>query len=418
MKWTSACLVSAGVLAVLAPGCSGSVKNPADDAGDAGSSASSGTTSIAGSVGLGGGSHTSPAGGRNSAGGGFGDAGHPGGAGSDAGSGGSIYVFPPGDAGAGGVANDSCDDENGNGCIIEYGADISALAADESAVYWVTHGTVDALGNYQNDGRLFKRESGSTKQLASGLAGPVGLGLTSTHFYVYLDQAWDADGQYALARIPVGGGSAAIIQRGAQPVNARADACPNCFVHSGSAAFFPLSDGIYKMDSADTAPTRITDMHAFSLTSAGQFLYFEGGAADADQIWRTPLLSTGSQPERIAATPSAAIQAVGDHLYGVQSGDSSYFTSMPVAGSMWTHLSKLHPGAVHQLDIDDASYFYDLEVYDQPYRIYTGLVETASNGSLVLSVPRKANVKAWVGTAGGLYWTDGHSLRFRTGLPE
>lgn len=284
MKWTNAVVVAAGVVAGLAPGCSGNVKNPSDGS-DGG--ADSGVTSSAGSVALGGGSHTTPAGGATHSSGGYaGRAGQGGDAGTppdDAGSGGwaGASVEPPLDAGAGGVANDACADESGNGCIIEYGDDIRALAVDGTSVYWVTHGTFDALGNYKNDGRLFKRDLSATTatQLATGLAGPVGIGLTTTHVYVYLDQAWDADGPYALARIPIAGGSAAVIQRGAQPVNARGYACPHCFVHSGSAAYFPLSDGIYEMDSADTAPTRVTDMLAYSLTTAGQFLYFEGGAA-------------------------------------------------------------------------------------------------------------------------------------------
>jgi len=412
MKWTGAVVVAA------VAACSGNVKNPADSAGDAGPNEQSGRTSSAGRGGLGGGSHTSPAGGSIN-GGGFGarpgqggDAGAP----NDAGPGGSPVVL--GDGGEGGVANDACDDENGNGCIIEYGDDITALAAGETAVYWVTHGTVDALGNYQNDGRLFKREAGSTKQLVSGLAGPVGLGLTSTHFYVYLDQAWDADGQYALARVPVAGGSAAIIQRGAQPVNARGDACPNCFAHSGSIAVFPLSDGIYEMDAADATGALVGHR-----PRAGQpdriLRYFEGGAGDTDQIWRTPLIVTGSQPERIAATPSSVIQAVGDQLYGMQAGEATYFTSMPLTGSMWTRRRKVEPGAIRQLDIADATCFYDVEQYNQPYRIYESLVgSTSTSGNLILSVPRKANVKAWVGTASGLYWTDGHSLRLRSGFPE
>ena len=424
MKWTRVCLVSAGVFAVLAPGCSGSVKgsdaNTAGDTGNAGLGGDGHGGSASGAAGSGGasGSHTGPiigGGGNGPRPGMGGDAGSAG----DAGYGGWVEV-PPSDAGAGGVANDACAAETGNGCIIEYGDDISALATDGTSIYWVTHGTFDALGNYKNDGRLFKRDFGAATatQLATGLAGPVGIGLTTTHFYVYLDQAWDADGQYALARIPVAGGSAAIVQRGARLVNARGDACPNCFAHSGSIAVFPFLDGVYEMDSADTAPTELATIYAYSLTTAGQFVYVEGGAGNTDQIWRTPLSAAGSQPERVAATPSSVIQAVADHLYGVQSGEATYLAGMPVTGSMWTHLSKIQPGAVYQLDVADTHYFYDLEAYDQPYRIYEGRIETPSGGNLALSVPRKANVKAWVGSSAGLYWTDGHSLRLRSGLPE
>ncbi|HEX7454303.1 MAG TPA: hypothetical protein VF294_18555, partial [Polyangiaceae bacterium] len=72
---------------------------------------------------------------------------HVGGA---SGRGGESATSGPGDAGAGGVANDACD--TGNGCILEYGSEITALTADDSTLYWVEHGTSDNLGNYNNDG--------------------------------------------------------------------------------------------------------------------------------------------------------------------------------------------------------------------------------------------------------------------------
>ncbi len=200
-------------------------------------------------------------------------------------------------------------------------------------------------------------------------------------------------------------------------MNARGTACPKCLVHSGSTAYFPLADGIYELDANAPAPVRITEMNAYSLTVAGQYLYFEGGAADADQIWRVAL--GGGTPERIATQYAAPIQADGDHLYAVQPGNLSYFASLPLSGGMWTRLAKMPNGATSQIDINDnAQYFFDVEQYDAPYRIYEGLVEIWSSGNPVLTVARKVNVKAWAAGAGGLYWTDGHSLRLKGSLPE
>ena len=428
MTWTNWGWMIVGALAALAPACSGSVKNSdADGSGNGGDSTASagtpsgGSTFAVGGVSGGGAGSTSTGSAARSGIGGSGPSITQGGAAGE-----PLTNFddtagsPADDAGAGGVANDACDSANGNGCIIEYGDDIRALVADDSNVYWVTHGTTDSLGNYRNDGRLFKRAlGGQTAQvIATGLAGPVGIGLTSTHFFVYLDQAWDAQGQYALARVPITGGDAQTIERGARLVDARGGACVHCFAHSGSTAYFALKRGIFSMNAEAMAMSELTEMQALSLAASGQYLYFEAEDATTStaQMWRVAV--TGSDPERISTQDGSDIQALGYDLYGIVMGGTSYFASMPLAGGVWTHLAKVSPGAVSQLDLADALYFYDSQVYDEPYRVYVGNVGEPTSQTAVLSMPNKASVKAWVGTATGLYWTDGHSVRLRTHLPE
>src|SRR5262245_56013057 len=120
--------------------------------------------------------------GMGNGGGGGGGAGGTGGAtGGSAGGGGA--------AGTNTVAPDIGPCNEGDGCVFEEGTGIRALAADASHLYWVEYGTSDELGNYANNGRLLSRafDSQEVTTLATDLAGSLGVAVTSTHVYAYLD---------------------------------------------------------------------------------------------------------------------------------------------------------------------------------------------------------------------------------------
>ncbi|MEI9948184.1 MAG: hypothetical protein WDO74_04205 [Pseudomonadota bacterium] len=239
----------------------------------------------------------------------------------------------PGDAGAGG-AEDSAPGEcdSGKGCLVAQGSSIRALAADTTDLYWVDHGTFDDLGNYQNDGRLLKRGlvSGSdVLALASGLPGPVGVGLTTTHVFVYLDQVWQGKPRYALARVPIAGGAAQVVQLDAWPNGERGGDCFGCLVHAGDTLYFPLQAGIYKIAAQDTAPSLFSSLRASSLAIAGEYLYLVAQTGTA--IWRVPL--AGGDAELLSADPRLNIQVAADYLYSLDNtGNNAYLTRMPAAG--------------------------------------------------------------------------------------
>ena len=318
------------------------------------------------------------------------------------------------DAGAGGVANDACD--AGNGCILEYGNAVTAMAADDSTLYWVEHGTSDKLGNYNNDGRLMRRDfaSDTAQTVVKGLGGPVGIGLTTTDFFVYLDQSFDPSGYTALARIPRAGGAVEIIQRGLQPTNSAGNPCPDCFVHSGSTALFPIADAIMKLAPDQTAPEYFAGPGALSLTMVGDFLYFE---SIVDQTGNSQVyggLASSWGVVQAAPTARSYLQASGAYLYGLEVGATSYLARMPLAGGQWARLAPAQDGAADRLLIAGAFFFYGLDHFGAGYSVVQGPLSDTAKAKPILTVPQKGNLKTWLGTPAGLFWSDGHSIRQRT----
>jgi hypothetical protein len=319
-----------------------------------------------------------------------------------------------GEAGETGVIDYPCD--SGLGCIVANAGVISAVAADDSNVYWTEHGTVDDLGNYQNDGRLLRRafDSTTTEVIATGLSGPVGLMLTTTDAYVYLDQVFDTSLRNALARVPLAGGDATIVQLDVQPVGGSLGACVVCGVHSGGTLYFPMANAIYEIASADAKPTLFTNFIAWSLAILGDNLIMAGGMDDQhqSQIWTIPL--TGGTPQLVVDPGSGYfIQPAGDNFYAVDNcGDAYCLCSMPQTGGPWTHLPNPWSGS-SDLEISGNLFFHDAIGPDQSWQMYQGTLTDPSTAVVLFSLPG-STARGWVGTTAGVFWVDFRTLRLRT----
>ena len=148
---------------------------------------------------------------------------------------------------------------------------VVALTASESRVYWLEYGTRDALGNYLHDGALMSYSvvDGTTAILAAGLPGPVGLALTTSHAYVFVDGAplIGTPTQPQLLRVPLAGGGPVLVQEGAQPYS---------FAAAGSRAFWSSwGNAVYSMLSDPNAvPTVFISEKAYNLTTDATDLYY------------------------------------------------------------------------------------------------------------------------------------------------
>ncbi len=329
-------------------------------------------------------------------------------------------VIGPGVAGNLGEAGQTSEIDypcnSGLGCIIASTGPISAVAADDSNVYWTEHGTVDDLGNYQNDGRLLRRAFGSetTEVIATGLSGPVGLMLTTTDAYVYLDQVFDTSLRNALARVPLAGGDATIVLLDVQPNGGSLGACAVCGVHSGGTLYFPIGNAIYEIASADAKPALFTNFVSWSLAVVGDNLIMAGGTDGQyqSQIWTIPLAGGTAQ---LVVDPGSGyfIQPGGDNFYALDGcGDATCLCSMPQTGGPWTHLPNPWSGG-YGLEISGNLFFHDATGADQSWQMYQGTLTDPSTAVVLFSLP-EPTATGWVGTAVGVFWTDRHALRLRT----
>lgn len=322
------------------------------------------------------------------------------------------FAGAPGDyAGAGGSVDTSpgeCD--SGKGCLVAQGSEIRGLAADVSDLYWVDHGTFDNLGNYDNDGQLLKRAlvSGTSTVLANGLAGPAGVGLTTTHVFVYLDQVWDGKPRYSLARIPRAGGATEIVQLDAAPNGPSGGDCLGCLVNAGDTLYFPLPTGVYKIAAQDTQPTLFSSLRASSLAISGEYLYLVSATPKA--IWRVPL--AGGAAEQLSADPRLNIQVAGGYVYSLDNGgNKAYLARMAATGGPWVRLPKARSYSAEQLQITGDWFFHEL-YSDAGQQFVAGRLSDTASAGVPLTLANWTNVR-WVGTAQGIFWTSGSVIRQR-----
>jgi len=135
--------------------------------------------------------------------------------------------------------------------VVASSEDLRAIATTPASVYWVDHGSFDALGNHQSDGALFERtlNGGEPGAIAQQLEGPTDLAVSSSYAYVTLDESSAANGKGGLARIPIAGGAAQLLQA----IHPRTDVPPlrGHFVTGGGQAFWLKEAVIYQV--AETA---------------------------------------------------------------------------------------------------------------------------------------------------------------------
>jgi len=298
---------------------------------------------------------------------------------------------------------------------------VTAMTASESTVYWVEYGTRDDNGTYQHDGALlsYAPDSGTSSVIASGLEGPIGVEVTTSHAYVEVDggRPLGTPIRLQLFRVPLAGGNAELVQDNAYHTSFAAEGGRAFWVQS---ALGPTT--IYSMtsDSDAVATEFITSPGILGcLTIDGTDLYYQ----TYEQLMRT---STGS------AAPVALGQSVGDivvhddAVFALQSLSTvgGMLARAPKSGGEFVRVRALGSGLPDGLRRVGDRYFFEASASpnDEPYlndlRVLTGSFVDQSPLVQLLQRPDRGSYidHLWVVTGGDLYWSDGRSV-FKQPLP-
>jgi hypothetical protein len=347
----------------------------------------------------------------------------------EAGSSGIIVEPPIGGAGAGGGGGDPC--TSGNGCVYQEGVSIRGLTASETTLYWVEYGSKDDLGNYQHDGQLFARDFDSSfvDEIATDLDGPIEVGLTTTHLYVYFDKHWAGGWHSALARVPLGGGDVEVVMLDAKPLTYWDGPCPDLFCEqgpesflgAGSTGYFTMPDGIYAIEAEQSeASLFVAEGVAPMAASDDSFFYY--APSSWAELRRMP--RTGGDSEVISPDWFYAIDVLGDSLYSLEDGhgaagapgsqQTTYLSQMPASGGPWVHQREWDGSAGNRLMIVGGWFYQD--GFDYDWHVTRGSIDGSEEPERLLRFTGKnpdSVVKDWVGTPVGVFWTDGKVIRWR-----
>jgi hypothetical protein len=300
---------------------------------------------------------------------------------------------------------------------------VQGIAVDDSNLYWVEYGTRDSLGNYQNDGAFYAQPlAGGALRETIGLSGPVALGLTSSHAYVYLDGAPLLGNviQPRLIRVSLADGGSEDVQDGTNAIG-------SSFVGVGDEAFWTNEGKLYEQaPEGASRPAQFAPDWTGGLVTDGRTLFYDDSAGI---VWRAPLDGSAPQALAISIWP---FQPSGDFIYGLENVDNTG-TVLDRALLTSDTLQRVRAlGAGHTIDqfqiIGDrfffasnphepASSYIDLRHTD----ITTGLLSSSDPPVRLVeaAVPSINQPLLWVATASAVYWSDGRAIYMQavTGAP-
>jgi hypothetical protein len=295
-------------------------------------------------------------------------------------------------------------------------AGVQGLAADESRVYWVEYGTRDSLGNYTNDGALKAYDGKTIMTLSSNLRGPLALGLTSSHVYVYLDGAplLGTTLKRQLVRVPLAGGEPELIQDGVDPIT---------FVGVGDRAFWGGLGTIYSVTAdANASPAAFqTDVsYPTALTADATDIYYideEGlGTIESAPIAGGPPVSTGAHV--------IPFFVKGDSIYGFDGTDGQsdvVLDQVPKVGGTVQRVRALGAAGYRAVQVVGERYFWD-QYTEGASAGELGILSASFDPSSPIVRVFRAPVPpsfasqraAWVVTTTTVYWTDGSAIYSRS----
>lgn len=276
-------------------------------------------------------------------------------------------------------------------------------------LYWLEYGTRDSLGNYQNDGALWRLgQDAKSHTVATQLHGPVQLGLTASYAYVYLDGGAYIGAQSSpqLIRVPLVGGTAVLVQDGT---------VAGPFAANDQRAFWIAQSEIFTQDLTTDATSVFLASTANTLVADSEYLYFEANGLRS----RAPI---GGGPPEMLGGGNDAFTVKDDSLYAIDTVDGAVLSQAPKSSGMFQRIRALGVGRVEDPpQFAQDRYFWNTSLQNgeaAAMELRTGtlanmdppivLATRHSYGSLIDSM--------WVGTADALYWTDGQAIYSR-GIP-
>ncbi|HET7545759.1 MAG TPA: hypothetical protein VFK05_38085 [Polyangiaceae bacterium] len=287
---------------------------------------------------------------------------------------------------------------------------VVALTASGSHVYWLEYGTRDALGNYQHDGTLlsYSIANRTVAPLVAGLEGPVGLELTASHAYVYIDGAprLGTPIRPKLLRVPLAGGSAELVQDGTRHRG---------FTAVGARAIWSTEDQLYsQLPDAVASPLLFASTSALVLANDAKTLF----AWNNDSLAYTPL----ENPVFTAWASdlmSKEFALHDDGVYMLETIDGGGLLSRaPSIGGASVRVRPLGAGTPSQLKVVGDRYFLEVTTASSQQRVLTATF--GNDDPPVRLMQRRARHslidQLWVGTADALFWSNGRDL-FKQPLP-
>jgi hypothetical protein len=340
---------------------------------------------------------------------------------------GGTSQLPGGAGGGGGTAPralvcDTCE-------VLADTPGIRAIWASDR-VYWIEYGSVDALGNHQDDGRLLSVSLDGKQriEIATGLQAPIQLGITEGYAYVVLEQSSSPLGELQLAQVALDSGDVALIQAISRDV-LNGGWFQRSFAIGAGYVFWYDGGSVYRLaEAAGAAPEEFLEVpDLVAMVSDGSRLYLQ----DADGIRSIPW--DRATPMQLWSDRSSqqftGLQLSGEYLFATERKLHDYWVvRLPKTGGSFTRLEEAASPSLNRLVIHDSSYIGDYATGVDPSnsksdvdtRLVQGVLEDPASRQVLASVHNSDEGtfwRAWDATATTVYFAyDDQLYRLPRGL--
>jgi hypothetical protein len=224
-------------------------------------------------------------------------------------------------------------------------ASVRGFAADAKNVYWIEHGTNNAVDEYNGDGRLVARnlDSGKISALEQDLPSPAYVGVSPNFAYIFLDNA----GSPTLRRYPLAGGAVEEVAHYASPTFPPDQ---QAFATGADVSYFQVGNEVHGISEAPGATETLF------VSSVDPLL---GIAADENVLYfRTAgalysVASALATPQLESALPLGTFMEMGypqltwlrladGYFYATEAANgAAYVTRHAVGATSWKRLAKI-----------------------------------------------------------------------------
>lgn len=287
--------------------------------------------------------------------------------------------------------------------IVRATSKITAVAANQTHVYWTENGTKDELSNYLFNGALRRMslDGDEVETLVEGLGEPSALGLTTAEVYMKLELSTirNPEGAEDLVRVPLTGGALERLpQSGSYSWLFRMSAVDD------RAYFYlrPDDEWIVHESRPGQEPRQVLPGPTYMDTHAdATHLYFY----DDDELMKYAIDGT-EEPTLVSDRYYPTLFLDGDRILTIRGRTPGYIAAFPKSGGTWKNILSLGERECRELEVQGIRFAAACDSNTLPHLI-TGLLDGNASQK---AIPLSDSNQPWALAEGAVIVADGKEL--------
>lgn len=287
--------------------------------------------------------------------------------------------------------------------ILRATSTITAVATNETHVYWTEKGTKDDLSNYLFNGTLKRMalDDDVVETVVEGLGEPSALGLTTAEVYMKLELSTirTPEGAEDLVRVPLEGG---VPERLPHAGNYSWGFRMSSFEDRAYFYLRPDDEWIIHESRPGQAPRQVFPEPSYMEAYAdATHLYY----TSSDELWRYAI-DGSEEPEQLSNNAYDEMVLDGDRILTTRGSSLGYIAAFPKSGGTWKNIVSIGDRECFGLQLRGTRYAAKCDWTESPHLV-TGLLDDSSAQK---AIALSDGDEFWALTQSALFIADGREL--------